>query len=242
MELQDSYKSILEAFIHAGAANEVKVNVESIHSEYINAENAKLKLSHLDGVLVAPGFGERGIEGKIDAIKYVREQNIPFLGICLGMQMAVIEFARNVLGLTEANSTEMVPNTKHPVIDIMESQKSVTNKGGTMRLGAWDCELSKDSIVSKVYDKTHIMERHRHRFEFNNDYKADIEAAGMIATGLNPETGLVEIIEIPEHPWFVGVQYHPECKSTVANPHPLFVAFVRAALKHKKAKNRVSMA
>ena len=242
VELQDSYKSILEAFIHAGAANEVKVNVESIHSEYLNADNAKFKLSHLDGILVAPGFGERGIEGKIDAIKYVREQNIPFLGICLGMQMAVIEFSRNVLGLTDANSTEMVPETKNPVIDLMESQKSVTNKGGTMRLGAWNCKLEKESIASKVYGTNSIMERHRHRYEFNNTYKADIEAAGMIATGLNPETGLVEIIEIPDHPWFVGVQYHPEYKSTVANPHPLFVAFVRAAYKYSKTKNRVSMA
>ncbi|MCB0461911.1 MAG: CTP synthase [Flavobacteriaceae bacterium] len=242
VELQDSYKSILEAFIHAGAANEVKVNVESIHSEYLNADNAKLKLSHLDGVLVAPGFGERGIEGKIDAIKYVREQNIPFLGICLGMQMAVIEFARNVLGLVDANSTEMVPNTKNPVIDLMESQKSVTNKGGTMRLGAWECKVKVDSKASKVYGATTILERHRHRYEFNNDFKKEIEEAGMVATGLNPETGLVEIIEIPNHPWFVGVQYHPEYRSTVANPHPLFVAFVRAALKYKNAKNRVSMA
>jgi CTP synthase len=242
VELQDSYKSILEAFIHAGAANEVKVRVESIHSEYLNGENAKLKLSHLDGVLVAPGFGERGIEGKIDAIKYVREQNIPFLGICLGMQMAVIEYARNVLGLTDANSTEMVADTKHPVIDIMESQKSIVNKGGTMRLGAWECELSDNSIVSKVYGETSIMERHRHRYEFNNDYKSNIEAAGMKATGINQETGLVEIVEIPSHSWFVGVQYHPEYKSTVSSPHPLFVAFVRAAYKYSKAKNSVSMA
>ncbi|MFT5216484.1 MAG: CTP synthase [Glaciecola sp.] len=242
VELQDSYKSILESFIHAGAVNEVKVNVESIHSEYLNEQNAKLKLSHLDGVLVAPGFGERGIEGKIDAIRYVREQNIPFLGICLGMQMAVIEFARNVIGLSDANSTEMMPNTTYPVIDLMESQKSITKKGGTMRLGAWDCKISSGSIASKVYGAHTIKERHRHRYEFNNKYKAEIEAAGMIATGLNPETGLVEIIEVPNHPWFVGVQYHPEYKSTVANPHPLFVAFVRAALKYKKAKNRVSMA
>jgi len=242
VELQDSYKSILESFIHAGATNEVKVNVESIHSEYLNDQNAKLKLSHLDGVLVAPGFGERGVEGKIGAIKYVREQNIPFLGICLGMQMAVIEYARNVLGLTDANSTEMVTDTKHPVIDLMESQKTVTNKGGTMRLGAWDCELKNNSIASKVYGTLAIKERHRHRYEFNNDYKADLETAGMVATGLNLETGLVEIIEVPNHPWFVGVQYHPEYKSTVSNPHPLFVAFVRAALKYKKANNRVSMA
>ena len=242
VELQDSYKSILEAFIHAGAANEVKVTVESIHSEHLNDNNAKLKLSHLDGVLVAPGFGERGIEGKINAIKYVREQQIPFLGICLGMQMAVIEYTRNVLGLTDANSTEMFPSTKYPVIDLMESQKTIINKGGTMRLGAWECELVNNSIVSKVYGSKTIMERHRHRYEFNNKYKSDLEAAGMIATGANPKTGLVEIIEIPKHPWFVGVQYHPEYKSTVANPHPLFVAFVKASLKQKKTKNSVSMA
>lgn len=242
VELQDSYKSILEAFIHAGAANEVKVTVESIHSEHLNDNNAKLKLSHLDGVLVAPGFGERGIEGKINAIKYVREQQIPFLGICLGMQMAVIEYTRNVLGLTDANSTEMFPATKYPVIDLMESQKTIINKGGTMRLGAWECELVNNSIVSKVYGSKTIMERHRHRYEFNNKYKSDLEAAGMMATGANPKTGLVEIIEIPKHPWFVGVQYHPEYKSTVANPHPLFVAFVKASLKQKKTKNSVSMA
>ena len=242
VELQDSYKSILEAFIHAGASNEVKVTVESIHSEHLNDNNAKLKLSHLDGVLVAPGFGERGIEGKINAIKYVREQQIPFLGICLGMQMAVIEYTRNVLGLTDANSTEMFPATKYPVIDLMESQKTIINKGGTMRLGAWECELVNNSIVSKVYGSKTIMERHRHRYEFNNKYKSDLEAAGMIATGANPKTGLVEIIEIPKHPWFVGVQYHPEYKSTVANPHPLFVAFVKASLKQKKTKNSVSMA
>ena len=242
VELQDSYKSILEAFIHAGAANEVKVIVESIHSEHLNDNNAKLKLSHLDGVLVAPGFGERGIEGKINAIKYVREQQIPFLGICLGMQMAVIEYTRNVLGLTDANSTEMFPATKYPVIDLMESQKTIINKGGTMRLGAWECELVNNSIVSKVYGSKTITERHRHRYEFNNKYKSDLEAAGMIATGANPKTGLVEIIEIPKHPWFVGVQYHPEYKSTVANPHPLFVAFVKASLKQKKTKNSVSMA
>ncbi|MDA7558224.1 CTP synthase [Flavobacteriaceae bacterium] len=241
VELQDSYKSILEAFIHAGAANEVMVNVESIHSEHLNDNNAKLKLSHLDGILVAPGFGERGIEGKINAIKYVREQQIPFLGICLGMQMAVIEYTRNVLGLNDANSTEMFPATKYPVIDLMESQKTIINKGGTMRLGAWECELTNNSIVSKVYGSKTIMERHRHRYEFNNKYKSDLEAAGMIATGANPKTGLVEIIELPKHPWFVGVQYHPEYKSTVANPHPLFVAFVKASLKQKKTKNSVSM-
>ncbi len=242
VELQDSYKSILESFIHAGAANEVKVKVEFIHSEYLNSDNIKLKLSHLDGILVAPGFGERGIEGKIEAIKYVREQNIPFLGICLGMQMAVIEYSRNVLGLSDANSTEMVESTVHPVINLMEAQKNIINKGGTMRLGAWDCEIKENSIASQVYELSNIKERHRHRYEFNNDYKTQLGAAGMKATGLNPETDLVEIIEIPTHPWFVGVQYHPEYKSTVSNPHPLFVAFVKAALKYSKANNSVSMA
>lgn len=236
VELQDSYKSILESFIHAGSKNEVKVNIESIHSEYLNETNIKAKLSHLDGVLVAPGFGERGMEGKIDAVRYVRENNIPFLGICLGMQMAVIEFCRNVVGIKDANSIEMMPETNSPVINLMESQKAVVNKGGTMRLGAWDCQLKPESKIYKVYKEEYIKERHRHRYEFNNDYKAQIEAAGMMATGFNPETGLVETIEIPEHPWFVGVQYHPEYKSTVANPHPLFVAFVKAAIKYKKAK------
>ncbi|MFI1771413.1 CTP synthase [Thalassobellus citreus] len=234
VELQDSYKSILEAFIHAGAENEVKVNIESIHSEYLNDDNIKLKLGHLDGVLVAPGFGERGIEGKITAIKFVRENNIPFLGICLGMQMAVIEFARNVLNINDANSTEMDEDTNNPVIGLMEDQKTITDKGGTMRLGAWDCDLKAGSKVRDIYEAESIKERHRHRYEFNSKYKEQMEAAGLLATGLNPETGLVEIVEIPEHPWFVGVQYHPEYKSTVANPHPLFVAFVKAALDSKK--------
>ncbi len=242
VELQDSYKSILEAFIHAGAENEVKVKIESIHSEYLNNDNIKLKLGHLDGVLVAPGFGERGIEGKITAVRFVRENNIPFLGICLGMQMAVIEFARNVLDIADANSTEMDITSKNPVIDLMEEQKSITDKGGTMRLGAWSCELKKGSIVHETYKTDVIKERHRHRYEFNSTYKEELEAAGLLATGLNPDTGLVEIVEIPEHPWFVGVQYHPEYKSTVANPHPLFVAFVRAALNHKKDQKGVSMA
>lgn len=242
VELQDSYKSILEAFIHAGAENEVRVVVEPIHSEYLNGDNIKLKLNHLDGVLVAPGFGERGIEGKIDAIHYVRTHNIPFLGVCLGMQMAVIEFSRNVLGLDDANSTEMNPKTTHPVIDMMEDQKHIINMGGTMRLGAWACQLLPDSTARRVYKMDEIKERHRHRYEFNGAYKEQIEAAGMKATGLNPDTGLVEIIEIPSHPWFVGVQYHPEYKSTVANPHPLFVAFVKAALKHKKEKAHAKMA
>ena len=236
VELQDSYKSILEAFTHAGAANEVKVKVESIHSEYLKPENIATKLAHLDGVLVAPGFGERGIEGKIEAIRYVREQHIPFFGICLGMQMAVIEFSRNILGLAEANSSEMDASTPHPVIDIMEAQKKITEKGGTMRLGAWKCDLAKDTKIASIYNTTSIMERHRHRYEFNNDFKLQLESAGMIASGFNPETGLVEIIEIPSHPWFIGVQYHPEYKSTVANPHPLFLAFIKAALKYKTKK------
>ncbi|MFI2742568.1 CTP synthase [Zhouia sp. PK063] len=233
VELQDSYKSILEAFIHAGAENEVKVKVESIHSEYIDEETIASKISHLDGILVAPGFGERGIEGKIATVQYAREYGIPFLGICLGMQMAVIEYARNVLGLKDANSTEMNKNTSAPVIDIMEEQKNITHLGGTMRLGAWDCELKDDSLAFKVYRNILISERHRHRYEFNNSYKEQLKNAGLIPTGFNPETGLVEIVEIPEHPWFMGVQYHPEYKSTVANPHPLFVAFVKAALDYK---------
>ena len=241
VELQDSYKSILEAFIHAGAANEVKVTVESIHSEFINENTIKNKIAHLDGVLVAPGFGERGIEGKIDAVRFARENNIPFFGICLGMQMAVIEFARNVLQLKSANSTEMDPETKHPVIDIMEAQKKVTHKGGTMRLGAWTCDLSQGSLVNDIYKSEEISERHRHRYEYNNKYKNELEKAGLKSTGVNPETGLVEIVELEGHPWYVGVQYHPEYKSTVANPHPLFVAFIKAAVTYSKEKNSVKM-
>jgi CTP synthase len=241
VELQDSYKSILESLIHAGAANEVKVNIESIHSEYLKGKNVKQKLSHLDGILVAPGFGERAILGKIIAVKYVRENNVPFFGICLGMQMAVIEFARHVLKLSDADSTEMNPTTKNPVIDLMEEQKTITDKGGTMRLGAWTCSLKPRSKVHDIYKADTIKERHRHRYEFNGKYKEAIEAAGMLATGLNPETGLVEIIEIPTHPFFIGVQYHPEYKSTVANPHPLFVAFVKAALNFKKSKQDASV-
>lgn len=233
VELQDSYKSILEAFTHAGAANEVKVVVKSIHSEHVTAENVSELLSELNGVLVAPGFGERGIEGKIEAIRYVRKNNIPFFGICLGMQMAVIEFTRTVLGLSDANSSEMNETTKSPVIDLMEDQKQIENMGGTMRLGAWECTLSSPSISYDAYKKDTINERHRHRYEYNNSYKKQLEEKGMIATGINPDTGLVEIVEIPTHPWFVGVQYHPEYKSTVANPHPLFQAFIEAALRHK---------
>ena len=233
VELQDSYKSILEAFTHAGASNEVKVIVKSIHSEHITSENVSELLSELNGVLVAPGFGERGIEGKIEAIRYVRTNNIPFFGICLGMQMAVIEFARTVLGLADANSSEMNEATKNPVIDLMEDQKQIENMGGTMRLGAWCCTLSPSSTAYNAYNKNSINERHRHRYEYNNSYKTHLEEKGMISTGINPDTGLVEIIEIPTHPWFVGVQYHPEYKSTVANPHPLFKAFIEAALRHK---------
>lgn len=235
VELQDSYKSILEAFTHAGAANEVKVNIKSIHSEHITPSNTKEILAGLNGVLVAPGFGERGIEGKIEAIRYVRENNIPFFGICLGMQMAVIEFSRTVLGLVDANSSEMDEKTKNPVIDLMEDQKQIVDMGGTMRLGAWSCTLSPSSIAHETYNKNTITERHRHRYEYNNSYKTQLEAKGMIATGINTDTGLVEIVEIPTHPWFVGVQYHPEYKSTVANPHPLFKAFIKAALKNKSS-------
>lgn len=243
VELQDSYKSILEAFIHAGAMNEVKVNVRSIHSEHITQENFDQKMHGLDGILVAPGFGERGIEGKIRAVQYARENGIPFLGICLGMQMAVIEFARNVLGLANANSTEMDESTSYPVINLMEAQKTITNKGGTMRLGAWDCELMPGSLVQEVYrGETDISERHRHRYEFNNDFKAQMEGTGLVASGINKETGLVEIIELPSHPWFIGVQYHPEYKSTVANPHPLFVGFVKAVLQYKKQQTNASLA
>ncbi|WOC41271.1 CTP synthase [Polaribacter sp. HL-MS24] len=234
VELRDSYKSISEAFIHAGSTNETKVKIRWIHSESLTPKNVEKKLTGLNGILVAPGFGDRGIEGKIKAVKYAREQQIPFFGICLGMQMAVIEFARNVLNLEDAFSTEMKKNCKSPVINLMESQKKITKKGGTMRLGAWDCTLSEGSKTFAAYQTASISERHRHRFEFNNSYLKAIERAGMKATGINPKTGLVEVIEIPDHPWFVGVQYHPEYKSTVLNPHPLFVDFIKAALKQSK--------
>lgn len=234
VELQDSYKSILEAFIHAGAANQTKVNVISIHSEYLDANSAEEQLKDLDGILVAPGFGGRGIEGKIDTVRYARENNIPFFGICLGMQMAVIEYARNVVKLNEANSTEMNEETPYPVISIMEDQKNVTDKGGTMRLGAWKCDIAEGTLAHTIYGKTQIQERHRHRYEFNNEYRKQLEDAGLTASGVNPDTGLVEIIELKNHPFFIGVQYHPEYKSTVANPHPIFVSFVAAMVKHKK--------
>lgn len=236
VELQDAYKSILEAFVHAGAVNECKVEVRNIHSEEIERGNIRSLLSGLDGILVAPGFGNRGIEGKIAAIQYAREQKIPFFGICLGMQCSVIEFARNVLGYSTANSTEMDKHTPYPVIDIMEDQKNIIQMGGTMRLGAYECELSLDSKAYEVYGKQYISERHRHRWEFNNNFLEAFEKAGMKATGRNPKTGLVEVVEIPEHPYFIGTQYHPELKSTVENPHPLFVGFIQAAMRYAVSK------
>jgi CTP synthase len=229
IELQDAYKSILESFVHAGAMNECKVQILNVHSESITPENVAEKLSNLDGLLVAPGFGHRGIEGKITAVKYARESNLPFFGICLGMQMAVIEFARNVLGLSRAHSTEMQADTPTPVIDLMEHQKKITAKGGTMRLGAYPCALEEGSLAKVIYGKPLISERHRHRYEFNNDYLQQFEDAGMVASGKNPESGLVEIIELPAHPFFIGVQYHPELKSSVENPQPIFVHFIKAA-------------
>lgn len=237
VELQDAYKSILESFIHAGAMNEVKVQVVNVHSEFITEENVAEKLEGLDGLLVAPGFGSRGIEGKIIAVKYAREQGLPFFGICLGMQMAVIEFARNVLGLKDAHSTEMNTNTPNPVINMMEEQKKIKMMGGTMRLGAYPCELNKNSLAHSIYGNLQISERHRHRYEFNNDYLEAFENAGMIASGKNAETGLVEIIELPTHPFFIGVQFHPELKSTVEKPAPLFVGFIAAAKKYNETKS-----
>jgi CTP synthase len=234
IELQDAYKSINDAFIHAGTHLQTKVNVTWIHSEKLTEKNYKETLKGFDGLLVAPGFGHRGIEGKILSTKFARENNIPFLGICLGMQMAVIEFARNVLGYEEANSTEMHPTTKFPVIDLMEQQKNIKLLGGTMRLGAYPCDLSKKSRAYDAYKKIHIKERHRHRYEFNDDFIEQFKEKGMIPTGINPDTNLVEIVEIPEHPWFVGVQFHPEYSSTVLNPHPLFIGFVDAAINHNK--------
>ena len=232
--LQDAYKSIREAFVHAGAENECRVNVVYIHSEDINDSNAAELLKDMDGVLVAPGFGERGLEGKISAVRYARENGVPFFGICLGMQMCVVEFARNVLGMKGAHSTEVNPGTEYPVINLMEDQKSTTSKGGTMRLGAYKCELRPGFLAEKIYGKSIISERHRHRYEFNSDYLNAFEQAGMFSTGRNPDTKLVEIVEIPEHPFFIGVQFHPEYKSTPENPQPLFVAFVKAAMQRKK--------
>ena len=238
VELQDAYKSILESFVHAGAANECKVNVHTVHSEFLNDANVEEKLGNMDAVLVAPGFGERGLEGKIVAVRYAREHNVPFFGICLGMQMCVVEFARDVLGLKDAVSTEVNPATPVPIIDLMEDQKSTTIKGGTMRLGAYDCKIDKDSLAYRIYGKELISERHRHRYEFNNDYLPLVEQAGMKASGRNPETGLVEIVEIPSHPFFIGVQFHPELKSTPEHPQPIFVAFVKAAMKYRKEHHK----
>ncbi len=239
IELQDAYKSILESFIHAGAINECKVQIVNVHSEFITDENVKEKLKDLDGLLVAPGFGNRGIEGKIIAVKYAREKQLPFFGICLGMQMAVIEYARNVMGWTDANSTEMDKSTPTPVIDLMADQKNIEAMGGTMRLGAYPCEIKKDSLAYNIYGTTQISERHRHRWEFNNKYITDFENAGLIPSGKNPETGLVEIVELKDHPFFIGVQYHPELKSTVENPQPVFVHFIKAAKEFSEKKINV---
>jgi CTP synthase len=236
VSLPDSYKSIIESFTHAGAAVECKVNLRLISSEEVNSDNFQSKLHELDGILVAPGFGERGFEGKIETVRYARENNVPFFGICLGMQVAVIEFSRNVLGLAGANSTEMDPKTPFPVIGLMEEQKKIDQMGGTMRLGSYACDLKKGSKAALAYGKTKIQERHRHRYEFNNDYLDQVESKGLIATGKNPNTGLVEIMELKNHPWFVGVQFHPEYKSTVLNPQPLFVKFIQAAIDTKKQK------
>lgn len=230
VELKESYKSIAEAFIHAGSTNDCKVNLDWIHSESLTEENIVEKFKSLKGILVAPGFGNRGIDGKIAAIKYAREKKIPFLGICLGMQCLVIEFARNVIGLKDAHSREMNPATNSPVIDLLETQKKVSNLGGTMRLGAYDCKLEEDTLAHKIYGKTNISERHRHRYEFNNEYLKEFKKAGLVFSGINPEAGLAEIVELPQHPFFIGVQFHPEYKSTVENPHPLFVSFIKASL------------
>lgn len=230
VELQDAYISIIEAFKHAGVKNDCKVEIVKLHSEKINDENVSKKFKHLKGIIVAPGFGDRGIEGKISAIRYAREQKIPFFGICLGMQCAVIEFARNVLHLKDAHSLEMNAKTPHPVINLMENQKDVTAKGATMRLGAYECTLNKKSLAHSIYAKDIIAERHRHRYEFNNKYLHDFEQNGMLASGLNLKNNLVEIVELQNHPFFIGVQFHPEYSSTVAQPHPLFVAFVKACL------------
>jgi CTP synthase len=239
VELQDAYKSILESFVHAGAMNEVKVQVVNVHSEYINKENVAEKLEGLDGLLVAPGFGMRGIEGKIVAVRYARENGLPFFGICLGMQMAVIEYARTVLGLPHAHSTEMDQSTEDAVINMMEEQKKIKMMGGTMRLGSYPCLIKEGTLAHKIYGDTEISERHRHRYEFNNQYLEQFESSGVVFSGRNPETGLVEIMEIPNHPVFIGVQYHPELKSTVEKPAPLFVSFIEAVKKHNEQKSSI---
>jgi CTP synthase len=235
VELADAYKSISESFVHAGVANEAHVDLKYIQSEDITENNYRELLASYDGILVAPGFGSRGIEGKILAANYARTNDVPFFGICLGMQCAVIEYARNVLGLEGAHSTEINPKARYPVIDLMEEQKSVTEKGGTMRLGSYKCELLHGSEAWRCYKKEEISERHRHRYEFNNKYLTDFRNAGLIACGTNPQSGLVEIVEIPSHSWFVGVQFHPEYSSTVLKPHPLFVGFVKACVNKNKA-------
>ena len=233
VELKDSYKSITESLIHAGAKCLSRINIRWIHSENLTRDNASKALEGLHGVIVAPGFGARGLEGKIEAVRIAREEGVPFLGICFGMQASVIEYARNVLNISNATSREVDPDAKNAVIDLMADQKKVINKGGTMRLGACSCNLKKGSQSHGIYAKTNISERHRHRFEFNNEFLERLEQSGMIASGINPETNLVEIVEVPSHPWFIGVQFHPEYKSTVVNPHPLFVSFVKASLTHK---------
>ena len=234
IKLHDTYKSISEALIHAGAQNECKVNINWIHSETIKAGNYIKLLSKLDGIIVAPGFGHRGMKGKIMAAKYARQNNVPYLGICLGMQVAVIEFAQNVLKLTDADSTEMNPKTPYPVIDLMEHQKGITNLGGTMRLGAYECRIIEDdSNVCKAYNKLTVYERHRHRYEFNDTFREKYIEAGMVPTGVNPDTDLVEVIEIPQHQWFVGVQFHPKYQNTMLNPHPLFIDFIKNTLRVK---------
>jgi len=233
VELKDAYKSITESFVHASAMNECEVNLEMIHSEWVDEKNVTEKLKNLDGILVAPGFGDRGIEGKILACQYARENKIPFLGICLGMQCAVVDFARNVLNYKDAHSTEMNTKTTQPVIDLMEEQKRITNLGGTMRLGSYPCTITKESKVFEVYGEEEISERHRHRYEFNNKYLDEFIAGGMNPCGINKQNNLVEIIELMDHPWYIGVQFHPEYRSTVANPHPIFVNFVKAAIDNK---------
>ena len=242
IELQDAYKSILESFIHAGAMNEVKVEVVNVHSEFITQDNVAEKLEGLDGLLVAPGFGLRGIDGKIIAVQYARENGLPFFGICLGMQMAVIEYGRNILGLKDAHSTEMDANTANPVINMMEEQKKIKMMGGTMRLGSYPCEITEGSLAYKIYGDTTINERHRHRYEFNNDYLEQFQQSGMVTSGINSDTGLVEIIELPNHPFFIGVQYHPELKSTVERPAPLFVSFIGAAKEYNEKKGSLKSA
>ena len=233
VELKDSYISIAESLIHAGAENKTRVNIHWIHSSEMEGENIKNQLSKMDGIIVAPGFGSRAVEGKISAVKFARENQVPFLGICLGMQCAVIEFARNVIGFKEAHSTEINSDTSYPVISMMEEQKELKNLGGTMRLGAYDCHVEKDSLLHKIYENDVISERHRHRYEFNNKYMKDFEENGVVFSGKNKANNLMETIEIPDHPWFIGVQYHPEYKSRVVNPHPIFISFIKAALTHQ---------